>query len=504
MSSLGSNIKFLRERHNITPLAMSKKLKISLQDYNAWESGLSLPTINNVMDICSVYGLKNPTDLFSENFVQIYNSMEIKTVKEVARRKAEAQKNKADTDAKLNFVIKDGSYSSNLTLFGISICLAIGILVSLFLPCYLSSNGSVIGYLAVSSNMLGGIFIYLIALISLFIIFCGTKSNYKIIAGNEFMDKNLAISVKLIYIISGLLVGALSLFVYFTAVSYEYGLTVFTSLCLVYMVFAILGATTIRPVKKDMVTYTYVIKFSKYKLRTDRPRKTLKALSIVELILTIVAVALAVVQFVMDKVLLVDSLGINNGLVKTITTAFYAMLPIVTDSIVKKVGIGLVVALLFVTHISNIVLAKRVQKTDYNGYLDEIQTKSVRNHLSVNFAFNILAYVISFAVVLLSLTATVEGTKLIYEYYLIPIFTVISLLVAFKFLVYPAVYGAFRGAETYEVTGFSEVKLDEEKKQKKLEKKKAPKEKPVKEKQVKEKPQKPNKKASKSNEGGNE
>ena len=61
MSALGSNIKFLREHHNITPLAMSKKLKISLQDYNAWESGLSLPTISNVMDVCAVYGLKNPT-----------------------------------------------------------------------------------------------------------------------------------------------------------------------------------------------------------------------------------------------------------------------------------------------------------------------------------------------------------------------------------------------------------------------------------------------------------
>ena len=77
MSSLGSNIKFLRERHNISPLAMSKKLQISLQDYNAWESGLSLPTITNVMDICAVYGLKNPTDLFSDNFIQIYNSSEI-------------------------------------------------------------------------------------------------------------------------------------------------------------------------------------------------------------------------------------------------------------------------------------------------------------------------------------------------------------------------------------------------------------------------------------------
>lgn len=507
MSSLGSNIKFLRERHNITPLAMSKKLKISLQDYNAWESGLSLPTINNVMDICAVYGLKNPTDLFSENFVQIYNSMEIKTVKEVAKRKAEAQKHAEQSDEKLNFVIKDGSYYGNTTLFSITICLAIGVILSLFLPCYTFGGKSVIGYLAVTGNVLGGVFIYLITAISLFVIFGGIKSNYKILEGNEFMTRNLAITLKVVYVLSGLLVGALSLFVYFTAVSYEYGLTVFTAFSLVYMVFAVLSALSIRAAKKDMVTYTYVIKFSKYKLRTDRPRKSLKALSIIGLVLTILAIGLAVAQLVMDKVLLVDSLGINKGVVKTVTDAFYAMLPIVTNGVFNKVCLGLAVALILVTHISNIAVSSRVQKTDYNGYLKDEQTKSVRKHLSFNFALNILAYIITYSVIILSLTSTIDGTKLIYQYYLIPILTGVSLLIALKFLAYPRVYGAFRGAETYEVTGFSEVKLDEEKKQKKLEKKnkepkepkeKAPKEKPEKKKEAEATPE------VNSNEGGKE
>ena len=49
--------------------------------------------------------------------------------------------------------------------------------------------------------------------------------------------------------------------------------------------------------------------------------------------------------------------------------------------------------------------------------------------------------------------------------------TVVALLVALRYILYSKVYDAFRGAETYEVTGFSEVKQDEEKRQKKLEKK---------------------------------
>ena len=54
---------------------------------------------------------------------------------------------------------------------------------------------------------------------------------------------------------------------------------------------------------------------------------------------------------------------------------------------------------------------------------------------------------------------------------MLPVLTVVSLLVALRYILYSKVYDAFRGAETYEVTGFSEVKQDEEKRQKKLEKK---------------------------------
>jgi transcriptional regulator with XRE-family HTH domain len=471
MSALGSNIKFLREHHNITPLAMSKKLKISLQDYNAWESGLSLPTISNVMDVCAVYGLKNPTDLFSENFIQIYNSSEIQTAKQVAKRKAEARRLAEESETKLNFVVKEGSYYGNGNFFNISICLAIAVLVSLFMPCFVIDGVHTIGYLAVSANVFAGIMLYFIAGICLFVIFAGVKANYKIVEGNEFMTRGLAIFVKLLYIISGLLVGALALAVYFTATAYEYGLTVITACSLIYMVYAMMSAASIKLAGKDVLTYTYVIKFAKYKLRTNAPRRILKIISIISLILLVAITALAVVQLIMDQVLIVDQLGLNTGLFNTITIAFYEMLPYLTGTLFQKIVVGLIVATLFVVHISNIIASNKVKVTDYNGYLEDKQTNKIRKHVAINFALNIIAYVMAYALIIVSLLQSAASVKLVYQYYLIPILTVFALLIAIKFIIYPKVYGAFRGAETYEVTGFSEVKLDEEKKQKKLDKK---------------------------------
>ena len=508
MSSLGSNIKFLRERHNITPLAMSKKLQISLQDYNAWESGLSLPTITNVMDICAIYGLKNPTDLFSDNFIQIYNSSEIKTVKEVAKRKAEAQKLKEDSDAKLTFMIKDGSYYGSTGTFNLSIILAIGILVSLFLPSFVVGEKIYIGYMAPWAGVLPAVFMYLIAILSGFMVYVGIKGNYRMLAGNEFMPKNSAIALKLAYLFSGLLCATLALLAYFTTETYEYGLTVVTALSIVYMSFALMSAMSIKPAKKDTVTYTYVIKFAKYKLRTDKPRKLLKFVSFVGLILSVVCIVLGVMQLIFGDVKLVDQFGLNTGIVATISTGFFEMLPHVFGSLFAKIAWAIVAVLVLLVRILNIAVSNKVQKTDYNGYLQEKQTRAVRKHLALNFALDMLTYVIAYALIICGLTATVDGTKLFYEYYMLPIMTGVSLLIALRYILYTKVYDAFRGAETYEVTGFSEVKQDEEKRQKKLEKKGADpnqekSEKPKKEKKAKKGKSEDSQAPEDSTEGGN-
>ncbi len=508
MSSLGSNIKYLREHHDISALAMSKKLQISLQDYNAWESGLSLPTITNVMDICAVFGLKNPTDLFSDNFIQMFNSSEIKTAKAVAKRKAEAQKLKGDTETKLTFFVKEGSYYSSVALFDICIMLALGMLVSMFLPSFIVGEKVYIGYLAAMAGVVPAIFTYLLAVLCIIIIFVGFRGNYRVIEGNEFLQKSTAIGLKLIYLFSGLLCATFAMLLYFTTEEYEYGLTIITALSIVFLMFAIMSSASIKPAKKDAVTYTYVIKFAKYKLKTNAPRKTLKIVSILGFALSLIAVALGVVQIVMDKVLLVDQLGINNGIVATITEGFYDMLPFVFGGLLEKIIVAVVALLVLATNLSNIIVSNKVKKTDYDGYLQDTQTKKVRKHLSVNFALDIISYVVAYALIITTLTSSAAGTKLLYQYYMIPILTVVSLLTALRYLLYPKVYGAFRGAETYENTGYSEVKMDEEKRRAKLEKKgKNPdevNEKPEKQPKEKKKKGKKGEEAEETTEGGNE
>ncbi len=472
MSALGSNIKFLRERHNISALAMSKKLRISLQDYNAWESGLSLPAITNVMDICAVYGLKNPTDLFSDNFVQIYNSSEIKSMKQVAKRKAEERKQKEESDdIRLNFIIKDGSYKGSTPTFDITIVLAISILVSLFFPAFIVKEKVLIGYLAISAGIYQGIFVYLLAILAFVVVVMGIRGNYKILEGNEFMTKSYAIGMKVFYLLAGLVVGTFALLVYFSLEDYEYGLTLCTALSLVFMMFSIMSSLSIKSVKKDAMTYTYVIKFSKFKLKSDKPRKILKTISIIGLVLLVIAVALGVVQLIFGKALLIDMVGLNKGFFAKVTTGFYDMLPYITKGIFNKIVCGLVVALVLFVRISNIVLTRKAKKTDYNDYVPAEQTRSLRKRLGINIALDVASYAMAYALIIGSLTATVEGSKLIYQYYLLPILTFFSLIAALRYLACYKVYSSFRGAETEEVTGFSEVKLDEEKRQKKLDKK---------------------------------
>ena len=184
------------------------------------------------------------------------------------------------------------------------------------------------------------------------------------------------------------------------------------------------------------------------------------------------------------------------------------MLPHVFGSLFAKIAWAIVAVLVLLVRILNIAVSNKVQKTDYNGYLQEKQTRAVRKHLALNFALDMLTYVIAYALIICGLTATVDGTKLFYEYYMLPIMTGVSLLIALRYILYAKVYDAFRGAETYEVTGFSEVKQDEEKRQKKLEKKGAEpsqekSEKPKKEKKAKKGKSEDSQAPEDSTEGGN-
>lgn len=52
---IGEKINELRNKNNITQLALAKELGVSRSSVNAWEMGISMPTINRLIDIAEYF-----------------------------------------------------------------------------------------------------------------------------------------------------------------------------------------------------------------------------------------------------------------------------------------------------------------------------------------------------------------------------------------------------------------------------------------------------------------
>ena len=107
-----------------------------------------------------------------------------------------------------------------------------------------------------------------------------------------------------------------------------------------------------------------------------------------------------------------------------------------------------------------------------------------------------------FATVLIGLVSSADARLLAAKNYLLPILTLISVFIVIRLSLYIKAYFAYRGAETVEVTGFSEVQLDE-RKHKKSKKSSDSEPKQDKSNEKKEKPKKKSKKGG-EDEGGSE
>ena len=52
---IGEKINELRNKYNITQLALAKELGVSRSSVNAWEMGISMPTIDRLIDIAEYF-----------------------------------------------------------------------------------------------------------------------------------------------------------------------------------------------------------------------------------------------------------------------------------------------------------------------------------------------------------------------------------------------------------------------------------------------------------------
>ena len=87
---IGEKINELRNKNNITQLALAKELGVSRSSVNAWEMGISMPTIERLIDIAQYFhvsidyllGLDNRltidiSSLNEKEKTMIYNLIEI-------------------------------------------------------------------------------------------------------------------------------------------------------------------------------------------------------------------------------------------------------------------------------------------------------------------------------------------------------------------------------------------------------------------------------------------
>ena len=55
--SFRENLLRLRAEHNISQQELAEKLDVSRQSISRWESGKSVPSANQIANICKVFGL---------------------------------------------------------------------------------------------------------------------------------------------------------------------------------------------------------------------------------------------------------------------------------------------------------------------------------------------------------------------------------------------------------------------------------------------------------------
>ncbi len=474
MSIIGDNIKFLREHHKFTPTAVAKKLNINVQDYNAWESGLLLPTIDRVMSLCAIYKVQAPTDLFSESFVQNYNAKEVKSLKEAAIKKAQEEANfNGSVNSKLNFVIPDGSYYSNPLFFTIAIVLAFGLLAGFFLPCFATTSGKFIGYVAFNFDLVTTVLVYAVAAITILFIVLALRFNYKILFHNEFYPKQVAARIKLIYIAMPLLILGLNIAIFIMNQEiYDLGLAVVTAVAICMFLASIAAITSIKPARPDSITYSYVMKFSKYRIKTDAPRKALLVFGIIGLILSLASVALFVIElFIKGGV--IGMLGVESGMIKDFSNIFKTVFDHVNTGIPVMAVLGVCAAGFIYLQVADIALSNILKKQFHKGDIKADDVKYAKRLNIINLVIGICVYVMAYATIILGLVSNADARLVAAENYIAPILTGISAFVVARLSVNIKVHFVYRGSETKEVTGFSEVQLDEEAKQKKSGKKPA-------------------------------
>lgn len=66
LNSFGKNLKELRLAENLTQKQVATAINITYQSYQAYEAGISMPTLENFLKLCNFFNI-TPNDLLDIN-----------------------------------------------------------------------------------------------------------------------------------------------------------------------------------------------------------------------------------------------------------------------------------------------------------------------------------------------------------------------------------------------------------------------------------------------------
>jgi transcriptional regulator with XRE-family HTH domain len=89
--SVGANIRFLRELHNLTQIQLANIIGVSNKTISAWEAGRTEPNIEYINTMCTVFGCDS-SDIINRPFVNQQLSKEQKEAINLLSRATPEQK----------------------------------------------------------------------------------------------------------------------------------------------------------------------------------------------------------------------------------------------------------------------------------------------------------------------------------------------------------------------------------------------------------------------------
>lgn len=337
-------------------------------------------------------------------------------------------------------------FTTNDNPIAIAICLSIALLLSLFLPMVRGGGQSYIGFALISVDIVRGILAIALALLVVAFLIDILVVQYKVLAAQNIVDKRFAKTIKRNSIIYAVL--SLAIVVALLVLSlddFELGMIVLGVIEIFFVVACIMIVALTKRVKVGTKKRA-IIKHKTYQMQNSNSKKALLIGSIITMVLWVLVMLFVVVGVVQaaggQNVL--QQIGIVNDWLWWIAELFAGFAGMLLGNYILIALMFVVLLGIFALQISNISLYKKLVRNDFDKKSHTLkELKSVRRHGITNLSVGAGLYVMAMAIVLGLIFGDYQNTWFAYEYGVLIILTVISLVVVYKLTIYIRLYKCF-------------------------------------------------------------